>query len=48
MGNQVKIACETYQRLPVNSYVFEEAVRPAPLPSRRQDKNAGLGTCLRG
>lgn len=23
-----------------NSYVLEEVVRPAPLPSRRQDKNA--------
>ena len=27
-------------RLLANSYVLEEAVRPAPLPSRRQDKNA--------
>jgi len=40
LGNQAKIACDAHQRLPVNSYVLEEAVRPAPLPSRRQDKNA--------
>jgi hypothetical protein len=40
LENQAKIACDAYQRLPVNSYVLEEAVRPAPLPSRRQDKNA--------
>ncbi|WP_293270995.1 hypothetical protein [Microcoleus sp. PH2017_02_FOX_O_A] len=27
-------------RLLANSYVLEEVVRPAPLPSRHQDKNA--------
>jgi uncharacterized protein YmfQ (DUF2313 family) len=38
LGNQAKIACDAHQRLPVNSYVLEEAVRPAPLPSVAKTK----------